>query len=188
MLKLGIGTSLLCAMVATNVRADVVQTFERPGHITEASIVIDAPPEDVYAFVTDYRNWTKNFSDVKDVTVEGGGRDNARVRFKSKALGVTVTVQFANEPNKAIRFKGIKGPPGGRSSGEYLLTPIDGGKRTQVTASLYMDVFGPTKFVIRSDKLTGMRDAKLRADLVDVARHFGASTEPAKLPPAPGVP
>lgn len=183
MLKLGIGTSLLCAMVAAEARADVVQTFERPGHITEASIVIDAPPEQVYAFVTDYASWTKNFSDIKDVSVEGGGRDDARVRFKSKALGVTVTVQFANEPNKAIRFKGIKGPPGGRSSGEYLLTPVDGGKRTHVTASLYMDVFGPTKFVIRGDKLAAMRDAKLRADLGDAARHFGTSTEPV-LPPS----
>lgn len=174
MLKLGLGTSLLCAMIATEARADAIQTFERPGHITEASVVIDATPEEAYALVTDYANWPRIFSDIKSVSVEGGGRENARVRFKSKALGTTVTVQFANEPGKAIRFKGIKGPPGGRAHGEYLLTPVDGGKRTLVTASLYVDLVGPTSWVVRGSKVPKMRDAKLRADLGDAADHFAA--------------
>ncbi len=186
MSKLGIGTSLLCAMLVAEARADVVQTFERPGHITEASVVVDATPAEAYALVTDYANWPTIFSDVKSVTVEGGGRENARVRFKSKALGTTVTVQFANDPNKAVRFKGIEGPPGGRAHGEYLFTPIDGGKRTLVTASFYMDLVGPTSWVVRGGKVASMRQAKLRSDLGDAANRLGTPNPEPKLPPGPG--
>jgi carbon monoxide dehydrogenase subunit G len=137
-------------------------------------VVINAPPAEVYALVTTYRQWGAVLSDIRSVTVEDGDRDNARVRFKSRALGHTVTVQFNNEPGRSITFRGVEGPPGGRASGEYDLVPIDGGQRTQVTAKLYMDVVGAPGLFVRESKVRGMRRAKLQADMTDIAKYFDA--------------
>ena len=170
MWKLGLGTLLA---VATQAHADSVRLAELPHHVTEARIVIDATPEEIYDLVTTYRKWRTVLSDIRSVAVEDGDRDNARVRFKSRALGHTVTVQFDNEPGRSISFRGVEGPPGGRASGEYVLVPIDGGKRTQVTAKLYMNVVGAPGLFVRDRKIRKMRRAKLQADLTDIARYFG---------------
>jgi uncharacterized membrane protein len=172
MWKLGIAAVLA---VATNAFADGVQMTEKPRHITEARLVIDASPDEIYAVVTTYQNWPTILSDIRSVIVEGGDREHARVRFKSRAIGRTVTVQFNNEPGRSITFRGVKGPPGGRAAGSYALTPIDGGKRTQVVAQLYMDVVGAPGLFVRNSEIREMRRAKLHADLRDIAIHFARS-------------
>lgn len=154
-----------------------VPLIERPGHITEATIVVDATPAQVYDLVTDYANWRSVFSDVLSVEVKGGGREDAKVRFKSRALEHTVTVQFENIAGKAIRFRGIEGPPGGRARGEYQLAAIDGGKRTQITARIYMDVVGAPGLFVRDKTIRGYRQAKLRADALDLMRRFAPPPE-----------
>src|SRR3954468_12873550 len=79
---------------------------DKPGHITEATVILDASPAEVYKLVTDYANWTATLTDVRAVNVESPGREGARVRFRSTALQHEVTVQFANEPDHVIRYKG----------------------------------------------------------------------------------
>lgn len=153
-----------------------VTMVERPHHTTEATIVVDAPPERIYELCTDYAHWKTVFHDIESVKVERGDRDHARVRFRSHALEHEVTVQFDNIPGRAIRFQGVDGPPGGRASGSYTLTPIDGGRRTRVDARLYMDVVGPVGWFVSDSKVRAMREAKLRADLGDVARVFAQVT------------
>jgi uncharacterized membrane protein len=148
----------------------LISLVTTPGHITEGTVVVDAPPAQVYNLVTDYVRWPSILSDVRSVKVERGGRDNARVRFRSHALEHEVTVQFDNDPGRLIRFKGVKGPPGGRASGSYVLQPIEGGRRTRVVASLYMDVVGIPGLFVSDDKIARMREAKLRADLTDLER------------------
>lgn len=81
-------------------------------------------------------------------------------------------IAFTNLPDREVRFKGIKGPPGGRSAGTYLLEPIDGGQRTRIRAAFYLDVRGPAALVVSDSTLKRMRHAKLRADLGDVLRAF----------------
>jgi ribosome-associated toxin RatA of RatAB toxin-antitoxin module len=147
---------------------------EAPHHTTEATIVVDAPPAAVYALVTDYAGWTSFLTDVSDVKVERGSRRDARVRFHSHAIDHTVTVQFDNEPDRVIKFVGIEGPPGGRASGTYVLEPLDGGQRTRITASLYLDVVGVAGVFVSDAKIRRMRDAKLRADLNDLVRRLAA--------------
>ncbi len=110
---------------------------DKPGSITEATMTIDASPAEVYALVTDYANWPRILSsDVRAVKVIQPGRESARVQFRSASFDRTVTVQFANEANHILRFKGVKGPPGGVAAGTYRLEPINGGQRTKVTATL----------------------------------------------------
>ena len=146
---------------------------ERPGRITEAIAIVDATPEQIYDLVTDYANWRNVLSDVQSVSLEAGGRRHAQVRFRSRALQHEVTVQFDNVPGRQIRFQGIKGPPGGRASGEFLLEPIDA-HRTKVTARLYMDVVGVPSLFVRGSSIRAMREDKLRSDMADVVRRFAS--------------
>lgn len=156
--------------LASEAFADPVAIREVRDHTTEATVTVDATPSEIYAMVTDYARWPAILSDVRSVKVESGTPDNARVRFRSNILGYEVTLQFDNERDRAIRFRGIKGPPGGRASGTYVLEPIDGGRRTRVTATLYLDVVGIPSLFAGGAKLRGMREAKLRADMTDVSR------------------
>lgn len=146
-----------------------IALHEAPGHTTEADLVLDAPPARVYALVTSYARWPALLGDVRSVKVERGGSRDARVRFHSRILDHTVTVQFDNQPDRVIAFVGVAGPPGGRASGSYVLTPIDGGRRTRIHASLHLEVVGIGRLFVGDAKLRHMREAKLRADLGDVA-------------------
>ncbi len=178
MTMLALGASLVATVIAVDARADAIQLVEKPGHVTEARAVIDAPPESVYALVTSYAAWPTFLSDVRSVRVEQGDRHHARVRFKSRALEHTVTVEFTNQPDRVLAFRGVKGPPGGRARGEYRLEPIDNGTRTYVVATLYLDLKGPASWFVDDDEIEAMRRDKLRADLEDVARYFQRQQQP----------
>jgi ribosome-associated toxin RatA of RatAB toxin-antitoxin module len=151
-----------------------ITLHEAPNHTTESTLVVDAPPAAIYALVTDYAGWTSFLTDVSGVKVERGGRRDARVRFHSKALDHTVTVQFDNQPDRVIKFVGVEGPPGGRASGSFVLEPLDGGRHTKITASFYLDVVGVAGVFVSDAKIRGMRQAKLRADLTDVLQRLAA--------------
>ncbi|HSD90867.1 MAG TPA: SRPBCC family protein [Kofleriaceae bacterium] len=169
---LGITTALAAVATGSNARADQLSITEKPGHVTEGVVTVDASPSQVYALVTDYRNWRSVFSDVQSVSVQSGGQRDATVRFRSHALQHEVTVRFDNVPDLLIRFKGIHGPPGGRASGSFELTPLAGGTRTLVRGRLYMDVVGLPSLFISDSRIRSMREAKLRADMTDVLRRF----------------
>jgi uncharacterized membrane protein len=146
---------------------------ERPGHITEARVVLDAPPADVYAVATDYARWPQILHDVESMKVEGGGRRDAKVRFRSAALReYEVAVQFDNIENRIIRFHSVDAPRGARASGTYVLEPIDGGSRTRLVATFYLDVGGVAGVFVSDRSLRSMREAKLRADLADLVERM----------------
>lgn len=134
--------------------------------------MIDAPPADVYQLVTDYAAWPRVLSDVSSVKVERGQTSDARVAFHSRSIGYDVTLQFDNVPDREINFVGIKGPPGGRAHGKYLLVPTADGQHTQVTADLYLDVVGMPGWFVSDAYVRGKRRAKLERDLADVQRYF----------------
>jgi uncharacterized protein YndB with AHSA1/START domain len=152
--------------------AESIAVRELPDHVTEATATVDASPAEVYAAVTDYASWPNLFSDVRSASVEAGGRRDGRIRFSSVAFDREVTVLFDNEPDHVIRFRGVEGPPGGRAHGSFVLTPVDDGRRTRVTAQLYMDVVGLPSLFVRESTITSIRQAKLRADLRDVVTRF----------------
>jgi uncharacterized protein YndB with AHSA1/START domain len=162
----------LTMTLAATAHADAIPMSEKPDHVTEAIVTVDAPPDEVYRAVTDYAQWPTLLSDVMSARVESGGREDARVKFRSRVLGHEFTIAFANIPDRQISFQGVEGPPGGRAKGTYTLTPVDGGKRTRVVADLYLDVVGPAGWVVRSSKTRDMRQAKLQRDLADVEARF----------------
>jgi hypothetical protein len=169
---LGVAGAFAAVVLASDAGA-AVSIREKPGHVTEGVITVNASPTQIYALVTDYMHWPSLLGDVESVTVEAGGRRDARVKFRSRSLQRNVTVLFDNDPARGvIRFRGVKGPPGGRASGEYVLVPIDGGKRTQVTARVYMDVVGLPGLFVSDKRVRTMRQAKVRTDLADLEHRF----------------
>lgn len=161
---------LALTSIANTAPVERVTISEASKTVSKATITVDAPPADIYALMTDYASWRKFLTDIVSVKVESGGRRDARVRMKSRALENTATVAFDNDPGRAVRFKLVDGPPGARATGEYLLVGIDGGKRTRIDATLYMDVVGAVGILVTNKKIRNMRQAKLRADLEDLAR------------------
>jgi len=167
---LSLATTITGAALASDARAGQISLHNKPSHITEATVVVDASPAQIYALVIDYSRWPTIFTDVASVHVERGGPRDGRVQFRSRILDHEVTLQFDNDPDRAIRFHGVDGPPGGRASGSYVLEPLDGGRRTKVVASLYLDVVGVPSLFVRDSALARMREDKLRADLTDAMR------------------
>lgn len=164
---------LLAVMCVARVAVGEELTLrELPGNITEGTVIIDAPPDVVYAHATNYERWTTQFSDIREVRWESGDREHARVRFKSKSFDESVTVEFDNVPGRVIRFRSVKAPPGGRARGEYTLSAVDAGRRTAVVARLYMNVVGPPRLLFSGRKIRSMRQLKLRLDLEDAERWF----------------
>ena len=161
---------VLAALASEPATADPIAITERPGHVTEAVVDVDATPDQFYAIVTDYAHWPRVLSDVSSVDVERGGQRDARVKFRSRVFEHVVTVEFDNQPNRTIHFTGVAGPPGSRAGGTYVLQPLDGGKRTRVIASLYLDVVGAPSLFVRDSTIRNMRQAKLRSDMTDVMR------------------
>jgi uncharacterized protein YndB with AHSA1/START domain len=169
MWKLAVATVILASRAAAD-----VPLVEKPGHITSAVVTVDAPPHAIYEEVTDYAHWPQFLTDVTSANVEGGGRRDAKVRFRSKALGHEVAVKFDNEPDHVIRFTSVDAPPGAHARGEYVLEPIDGGKRTRLTATLYLDVGGPGGWFI---DVRARRRAKVAADLAAGVAWFASHHE-----------
>lgn len=166
-------------VIAADAHAGGISLSEKPNHVTEAVIVVDASPAQIYELVTDYAHWRQFLSDIQSVRVEAGGRRDAKVRFRSAALEHEVAVKFDNIENREIRFHSVDAPPGARASGTYVLEPIDNGARTRVTATFYMDVVGITGMFVRAKTLRAMRQNKLRADMNDVAARFASPPQAA---------
>ena len=164
----------IAALLSSTARADTdlgkATITEESKTVSRGIIVIDAPPAEVYAVITDYASWRKYLTDIEGVKIQSGGRRDAAVRMKSRALGHEATIKFDNQADKRIHFKLVDGPPGARAQGDYVLIGIDGGKRTRVEARLYMDVVGAVGLLVSNKKIRTMRQGKLRADLDDVAR------------------
>ena len=174
-------TAMLVALVfPAEARGDVgaVTIAEKPDHVTEASVTIDATPAQIYGLVTDYARWTTVLGDISSVSVISGGRRDAKVRFSSRVLEHEIIVKFDNREDTTIHFVGVDAPPGARATGTYTLQPVDGGRRTRVIARLYLDVVGVPGLFVRNSTLRSMRQAKLRADLSDVARWFEKPSPP----------
>jgi uncharacterized membrane protein len=148
--------------LAAKASAEPIEISQKPDHVTEAVAIVNAPPSEVYILATDYRRWSSVFSDVASVKVEAGDRQRTRLRVKSRTFGQTLTLVFENVADRAIRFRSIEGPPGVRARGEYLLVPINGGTRTQVTARLYLDVVGAAGLFVSDRRLRSLRRASAR--------------------------
>jgi hypothetical protein len=184
MTSFGVVGVMMTFALAADAAGEGISLTEKPGHTTVASVVVNAPPAQVYAAATDYARWPQLLHDIKWTKLEGGGPNDARVRFRSTTLEHEIAVKFDNVPGRSIRFRGVDAPPGARATGDYELVPIDGGAHTRIDATLYLDVVGAPGLFVRDSTTRRMRQNKLRADLGDVAARFANTAASAATAPA----
>jgi uncharacterized membrane protein len=171
MWSVSIAATIATCAIAASADAGPVVVTEKPGHTTQVTVTVDASPKEVYRVATEYARWPTVLADVTAVKIKRGGRRDARLKFRSKALGREVSIQFDNEPDRAVRFRGVDGPPGSQAYGEYRFEPIAGG-RTRITATFMLHAGGISGLFVSGSTIDRMRRAKLEADLVDLARCF----------------
>lgn len=110
------------------------------------SIVVGAPPEAVFAIVTDFANYPAWAADLKEVTVIDADPDGTahKVRFRAAAFGrsttYTLAYDYAEAPHR-LSWVQDSGDITARVDGQYVFDEIPEGSR--VTYHLEVDLKFP---------------------------------------------
>ena len=111
-------------------------------------IVVDRPPEEVFAFLANGENdtqWRLGLLDIKRVSGDGAGTVYEQGVKGPGGRRVAADVQITDyRPNELIAFRTVKGPV--RPTGRYELSPEGAG--TRVRFSLDADLAGPKKWLM----------------------------------------
>jgi uncharacterized protein YndB with AHSA1/START domain len=109
----------------------------------EYSVEIDGPPDEVFAYLDDYRRhgeWQDGLV-VEDVTGDGGVgthvKQRRRMGGREQAVEWEVTEK---DPPRTFAFRGTRGPL--RPVGGGRLEPLDGGSRTRLDFTLDFEPHG----------------------------------------------
>ena len=110
------------------------------------SIVVSAPPEAVFAIVTDFPNYPSWAADLKEVTVVDADPDGTahKVRFRAAAFGRSTTYTLAYDYSEAphkLSWGQDSGDITARVDGQYVFEAIPEG--TKVTYHLEVDLKFP---------------------------------------------
>jgi uncharacterized membrane protein len=113
---------------------------------------VSAPPEEVFAVVTDFANYPSWAADLKEVTIVDGDPDGTahKVRFRAAAFGrsttYTLSYDYSEAPNK-LSWVQDSGDITSRVDGTYVFEPIAEG--TKVTYHLEVDLKFPVPGFIK---------------------------------------
>jgi uncharacterized membrane protein len=136
------------------------------------SIVVAAPPERVFAVVTDFPNYPTWAADLKEVTVVDADEDGTahKVRFRAAAFGrstaYTLAYDYSQAPNK-LSWVQDQGDITARIDGTYEFEPIPDG--TKVTYHLEVDLKFPVPGFIKQRAAqrivgTALRQLRMRVE------------------------
>jgi ribosome-associated toxin RatA of RatAB toxin-antitoxin module len=107
-------------------------------------IEIAAPPEDVFAVIVDYKNSGKLFANLtkSDVISHDAENNTTDVAFSLKGIlnlwSFDYVLSIKESYPSLIEFHRVSGAFK-RNEGYWKLTPIDGGKHTEVVYAKYVD-------------------------------------------------
>ncbi|MEY2425555.1 MAG: hypothetical protein QOI61_1127 [Actinomycetota bacterium] len=141
------------------------------------SIVVAAPPERVFAVVTDFPNYPTWAADLKEVTVVDADADGTahKVRFRAAAFGrsttYTLAYDYAQAPTK-LSWVQDSGDITARVDGTYEFDAIPEG--TKVTYHLEVDLKFPVPGFIKQRAAarivgTALRQLRTRVESIEVA-------------------
>ena len=136
------------------------------------SIVVAAPPERVFAVVTDFPNYPTWAADLKEVTVVDSDDDGTahKVRFRAAAFGrstaYTLAYDYSQAPKK-LSWVQDTGDITARIDGTYEFEPIPEG--TKVTYHLEVDLKFPVPGFIKQRAAqrivgTALRQLRMRVE------------------------
>jgi uncharacterized membrane protein len=136
------------------------------------SIVVAAPPERVFAVVTDFPNYPTWAADLKEVTVVDADEDGTahKVRFRAAAFGrstaYTLAYDYSQAPNK-LSWVQDSGDITSRIDGTYDFEAVPEG--TKVTYHLEVDLKFPVPGFIKQRAAqrivgTALRQLRMRVE------------------------
>ncbi|MDV6013451.1 SRPBCC family protein [Haloechinothrix sp. LS1_15] len=138
------------------------------------SIVIDAPPDRIMSVIADleaYPEWAKAVQQT-EVLETGDDGMPAQVRFTLDAGPVkdVYTLSYDWAPDGlSVTWELVKGQMQRAQHGQYLLRPLDGGQRTEVTYTLSVELVLPMIGLLRrkAEKMimdTALKELKRRVE------------------------
>jgi ribosome-associated toxin RatA of RatAB toxin-antitoxin module len=111
---------------------------------TRSSITIDATPAEVMAVIADfgrYPEWTGEVKEAQVLATDAAGRaEQVRLVLDAGAIKDEHTLEYRWEDDLEVGWSLVKSRMLRALDGSYRLAPLDGGKRTEVTYQLTVDV------------------------------------------------
>jgi hypothetical protein len=168
------------ALTLLLVCSPALASFERPligeiavrdvpgtrGTWQEARVLVEAPPDQVLAWLTEFEHWPRRFRDVSGVRVVSRSGDTASVWMRSRIVGTSLVVDIHVTPS-AIFYRGEDHNI--TTSGRIFLTAAGPGRtdvisQTTVHGGGLKGAFAPREFIRSRER------AKLVSDLGDLVR------------------
>ncbi|MEW5852667.1 MAG: SRPBCC family protein [Myxococcota bacterium] len=145
----------------------------RDADVSLGAVELAAPAEQVYATLTDYGRWPQVFQGIRSTTVVSGGRDDARVQFRSLRFERPYTMQFRNEPGRLVRFAVVDGVMGSEIRARLKLVPVST-ETTRLDVHLETELPSVLDLVLPERLVQEKRAGMLRTHLEDLRRFFSS--------------
>jgi len=131
---------ILAAVVGLIGLAAIVGFLLPKGHRASRTVTLAAPPERVFAIVTDFGRYASWRSDVRRVTVEGSGGLGTLVREENSSGTIPYRVDVFDPPSRLVMRIADPGLPFG-GTWTYELSPSSEG--TTLTLTEDGEVYNP---------------------------------------------
>jgi ribosome-associated toxin RatA of RatAB toxin-antitoxin module len=112
----------------------------------ERSIVISAPPEKVFAVITDYEKYPEFLPEVKKVKVEFGAGNVKEVSYTVdvKAKVITYTLKHTARPPDELAWTMVRGEMMKGNDGAWILKPVPEGTEATYKIDLKLGALVPS--------------------------------------------
>jgi coenzyme Q-binding protein COQ10 len=112
----------------------------------ERSIVIHAPPEKVFAVITDYEKYPEFLPEVKKVKVEFGAGNVKEVSYTVdiKAKVITYTLKHTARPPDELAWTMVRGEMMKGNDGAWILKPVPEGTEATYKIDLKLGALVPS--------------------------------------------
>ncbi|MEU1669192.1 SRPBCC family protein [Streptomyces sparsogenes] len=120
---------------------------------TSSSITIEAAPADVMEVIADFDRYPEWSGEVKEADVltkdDQGRAEKVRMLLDAGAIKDDYTLEYTWTGDNQVSWSLVKSQMLRSLDGSYRLAPLDGGKRTEVTYQLTVDVKIPMLGMIK---------------------------------------
>ncbi|MEU1790855.1 SRPBCC family protein [Streptomyces sparsogenes] len=120
---------------------------------TSSSITIEAAPADVMEVIADFDRYPEWSGEVKEADVltkdDQGRAEKVRMLLDAGAIKDDYTLAYTWTGDNQVSWSLVKSQMLRSLDGSYRLAPLDGGKRTEVTYQLTVDVKIPMLGMIK---------------------------------------
>jgi coenzyme Q-binding protein COQ10 len=112
----------------------------------ERSVVIEAPPDEVFAVIQDFDKYPEFLPEVKKVKVEPGAGDTKEVTYTIdlKAKLITYTLRHTAHPPRELRWTFVRGDMMKGNDGAWVLEPVPQGTQATYKIDLKLGALVPS--------------------------------------------